>query len=123
MLRLAFHDSGTYSVAAGDGGANGSVRLELGRPENTGLKRGWGVIEKTEAALVGTVAEGRVSQADLVALAGAYAVCVTGGPDIRVPVGEGTRRPPPLEPRAPAVCARARACAPPPPPPPTARTV
>jgi Peroxidase len=38
-------------------------------------------------ALVGTPAEGAVSAADLVALAGARAVRITGGPAIDVPIG------------------------------------
>ena len=38
--------------------------------------------------LKGTPAEGVVSYADLIALGGAYAVSVTGGPAIDVPIGE-----------------------------------
>ena len=49
VLRLAFHDAATFDTAAGDGGANASVRLELERPENFGLKRGWRVIEAAMA--------------------------------------------------------------------------
>jgi len=49
VLRLAFHDAATYDAAAGDGGANASVRLELERPENRGLRRGWRVIETAMA--------------------------------------------------------------------------
>jgi L-ascorbate peroxidase len=41
-------------------------------------------IEATEKKLKGTAAEGVVSKADLIALAGAYAVRVTGGPTIQV---------------------------------------
>ena len=37
--------------------------------------------------LKGTPAEGRVSYADLIALGGAYAVALTGGPAIDVPIG------------------------------------
>lgn len=37
--------------------------------------------------LKGTVAEGKVSQADLIALAGAYAVEICGGPAVHLPVG------------------------------------
>ncbi len=41
--------------------------------------------------LKGTPAEGVVSYADLIALGGAYAVAVTGGPVIDVPIGEFSR--------------------------------
>jgi len=114
LLRLVFHDAGTFDRAAGDGGANGSVRLELDRPENGGLKRGWRVIEATRrelekqaaasggggsgglggggggnaaktaaATTAGQAAAGLaslLSDGDLIALAGAHAVEVTGGP-------------------------------------------
>ena len=40
--------------------------------------------------LENTAAEGRVSYADLIALGGAYAVSVTGGPVIDVPIGRST---------------------------------
>ncbi|KAG7671273.1 putative L-ascorbate peroxidase 6 [Nannochloris sp. 'desiccata'] len=87
MLRLVFHDAGTYLSAAGNGGLNGSIRFELDRPENFGLKRGYNVIEATVSKLKGTAAEKTVSRADLIALAGARAVRITGGPVIDVPVG------------------------------------
>lgn len=48
LLRLAFHDAGTFSSSQGQGGANGSVRFELKRPENSGLGRGWKVIEQAK---------------------------------------------------------------------------
>lgn len=41
--------------------------------------------------LKGTVAEGRVGYADLIALGGAYAVKVTGGPDIPIKIGEASK--------------------------------
>jgi catalase (peroxidase I) len=50
-------------------------------------QRGWRVLEAVGAELRGTAAEGRVSNADLVALGGAWAVAATGGPVIDVPVG------------------------------------
>ncbi|KAK9840586.1 hypothetical protein WJX81_003173 [Elliptochloris bilobata] len=87
LLRLVFHDAGTYAAASGDGGANGSLRFELDRPENRGLKRGWRVLEAVNGELRGTAAEGQLSYADLVALGGAWAVGATGGPTIEVPVG------------------------------------
>lgn len=87
MLRLVFHDAATYDLSSNDGGINASIRLELERPENYGLKRGYKVLENTVEMLKGTAAEG-LSRADLIALAGAYAVKITGGPVIRnIPVG------------------------------------
>lgn len=53
-----------------------------------GLKRGLRLIDAAMAELKGTPAEGQVSMADMIALAGAYAVSKTGGPKIEVPVGE-----------------------------------
>ncbi|KAG2430144.1 hypothetical protein HXX76_010243 [Chlamydomonas incerta] len=86
-LRLAFHDAATFSAAAKDGGLNGSIQYELDRPENFGLKRGWRIIEQVREELKGTPAEGVVTDADLVALAGAYAVRSCGGPAIPLPIG------------------------------------
>ncbi len=75
LLRLAFHDAGTYDVNTHTGGAHGAIHFleELARPENTG----W------SAACVALLAEVKghyplLSWADLVALAGAaLAVAVT----------------------------------------------
>ena len=89
LLRLAFHDAATFSQSGGgNGGANASIRFELDRPENAGLKRGWRVIEAAAARLKGTAAEGLVSMADMIALGGAHGVKICGGPAINVPVGE-----------------------------------
>eukprot|EP00195_Chlamydomonas_chlamydogama_P011298 CAMPEP_0202898210 /NCGR_PEP_ID=MMETSP1392-20130828/6781_1 /ASSEMBLY_ACC=CAM_ASM_000868 /TAXON_ID=225041 /ORGANISM="Chlamydomonas chlamydogama, Strain SAG 11-48b" /LENGTH=306 /DNA_ID=CAMNT_0049584069 /DNA_START=194 /DNA_END=1113 /DNA_ORIENTATION=+ len=87
VLRLAFHDAGSFSTSDGTGGLNASIQFELERPENFGLKRGWRIIEEVAKNLKGTAAEGVVSRADLVALAGAQAVAVCGGPRIAVPIG------------------------------------
>lgn len=46
VLRLAYHDAGTFSKLEGDGGLNASIQYELSRPENFGLKRGWGVLQQ-----------------------------------------------------------------------------
>jgi hypothetical protein len=46
LLRLLFHDAGTYSVANKDGGPNGSIQFELDRPENGGLRRGWEIVKE-----------------------------------------------------------------------------
>ncbi|KAI8472771.1 MAG: heme peroxidase [Monoraphidium minutum] len=95
-LRLVYHDAGTFSKKAGDGGLNASIRraaplhaigFELDRPENFGLKRGWNLIEQAKASLKGTPAEGLVSYSDLIAWAGARAVLITGGPAIPLTIG------------------------------------
>lgn len=87
VLRLVFHDSGTYSAAAQNGGANASIQHELDRPENFGLKRGWKVIQTAMFNIQGTPAEGLVSYADMIGLVGAYAVAMCGGPSISIPIG------------------------------------
>ena len=46
VLRVAFHDAGTFNKASNDGGMNGSVLYELGRPESFGLKRGLNPIKE-----------------------------------------------------------------------------
>jgi len=88
VLRVAFHDAGTFRVASGDGGANASVAFELDRPESFGLKRGLRPIMEARAAMAGTPAEA-LSLADCIYLAGAYAVEATGGPKLFdiVPIG------------------------------------
>ncbi len=45
LLRLVFHDAGTYRAASRDGGLNASIQYELDRPENKGLKRPWNVVQ------------------------------------------------------------------------------
>eukprot|EP00877_Chromochloris_zofingiensis_P009779 jgi/Chrzof1/5054/Cz15g10020.t1 len=87
LLRLAYHDAGTFSQTDGTGGLNASIQFELDRPENFGLKRGWRVIQEIKSSLKGTAADGVVSYADLIALAGAKAVAVCGGPIIQVSIG------------------------------------
>ncbi|KAF9681237.1 hypothetical protein SADUNF_Sadunf06G0204600 [Salix dunnii] len=71
VLRLVFHDAGTFEIDGNSGGMNGSIVYELERPENSGLK-------KSLKAL---------SWADMIAVAGAEAVSVCGGPTIPVQLG------------------------------------
>jgi len=87
FIRLLFHDAGTFDVAAGDGGADGSIRFraELERPENRRLRVPVKALAKWRAEHGGEVG-GELSWADLVAVAGAEAVEVCGGPRVEVGV-------------------------------------
>ena len=86
LLRLVFHDAGTYDKETNLGGSNGSIRFELERPESKGLKRGWRVIEELRDTIL-KQSNVAISYADLVVICGAWAVEVCGGPKIVVPVG------------------------------------
>ncbi|KAL1215579.1 L-ascorbate peroxidase 5, peroxisomal [Cardamine amara subsp. amara] len=78
MLRLAWHDAGTYDAKKKTGGPNGSIRFkeELNRAHNKGLEKAVAFCEEVKAK------HPRVSYADLYQLAGVVAVEVTGGPTI-----------------------------------------
>ncbi|KAL3655826.1 putative L-ascorbate peroxidase 6 [Castilleja foliolosa] len=84
LLRLVFHDAGTFDQGDKTGGMNGSIVYELDRPENTGLAKSLKVLEKAKG---GVDAVKPVSWADLIAVAGAEAVSVCGGPKIPVRLG------------------------------------
>ncbi|CAL0314483.1 unnamed protein product [Lupinus luteus] len=78
MLRLAWHDAGTYDAKTRTGGPNGSIRNveELNHTANKGLQKAVEFCEevKTKHPIL--------SYADLYQLAGVVAVEVTGGPTI-----------------------------------------
>eukprot|EP00741_Cyanophora_paradoxa_P016685 tig00020934_g16114.t1 len=76
VLRLAFHDAGV-------GGPDGSIRFpdELSRPENGGLQAALDSIKPIKPLYAS------YSWADFIAVAGAAAVEVAGGPIIRVGLG------------------------------------
>ncbi|KAF7841199.1 L-ascorbate peroxidase 3 [Senna tora] len=78
MLRLAWHDAGTYDVKTKTGGPNGSIRHEeeLAHGANNGLKKAIEFCEEVKAKCP------KISYADLYQLAGVVAVEVTGGPTI-----------------------------------------
>ncbi|KAJ8443598.1 hypothetical protein Cgig2_019580 [Carnegiea gigantea] len=76
MLRLAFHDAGTYDAKTKTGGPNGSIRFELSSPPNNGIKVGVDLCEQVKAK------HPKITYADFYQLAGVVAVEVTGGPDI-----------------------------------------
>ncbi|XP_022867846.1 putative L-ascorbate peroxidase 6 isoform X2 [Olea europaea var. sylvestris] len=84
LLRLVFHDAGTFDKDDKTGGMNGSVVYELERPENAGLKKSLKILEK---AKIQVDAVEPVSWADMIAVAGAEAILVCGGPKIPVQLG------------------------------------
>ncbi|OMO92772.1 Heme peroxidase, plant/fungal/bacterial [Corchorus olitorius] len=78
MLRLAWHDAGTYDVSTKTGGPNGSIRNEeeYSHGANNGLKIALEFCEQVKAK------HPKITYADLYQLAGVVAVEVTGGPTI-----------------------------------------
>ncbi|GAU22628.1 hypothetical protein TSUD_234500 [Trifolium subterraneum] len=78
MLRLAWHDAGTYDAKTRTGGPNGSIRnqLELNHAANKGLKTAVELCEEVK------LKHPKISYADLYQLAGVVGVEVTGGPTI-----------------------------------------
>lgn len=78
MLRLAWHDAGTYDVNTKTGGANGSIRYEeeYTHGSNAGLKIAIDLLEPIKAK------NPKITYADLYQLAGVVAVEVTGGPTV-----------------------------------------
>jgi len=78
MLRLAWHDAGTYNAADGSGGVSGSIRFktEAAHGANAGLQRACSQLETIRAAHPG------LGYGDLYQLAGVVAVASAGGPHI-----------------------------------------
>ncbi|KAJ3690776.1 hypothetical protein LUZ61_019940 [Rhynchospora tenuis] len=78
ILRLAWHDAGTYDVNTKTGGPNGSIRFEeeYTHGSNAGLKIAIDLLEPIKAK------HPKITYADLYQLAGVVAVEVTGGPTI-----------------------------------------
>ncbi|XP_059295158.1 L-ascorbate peroxidase 3-like [Lycium ferocissimum] len=78
MLRLAWHDAGTYDATTKTGGPDGSIRneVEIKHDANSGLKIAIDLCEEIKAR------HPKITYADLYQLAGVVAVEVTGGPTI-----------------------------------------
>lgn len=78
MLRLAWHDAGTYDAKSKTGGANASIRNEeeFSHGCNNGLKKAIDWCEEVK------LKNPKITYADLYQLAGVVAVEVTGGPTI-----------------------------------------
>ncbi|KAJ6832515.1 putative L-ascorbate peroxidase 6 isoform X2 [Iris pallida] len=84
VLRMVFHDAGTFDMDENSGGMNGSIVYELDRPENIGLSKTFKILEKAKREIDKIQ---QVSWADLIAVAGAEAVALCGGPNIAVQLG------------------------------------
>uniref|UniRef100_A0A8I6YLY7 L-ascorbate peroxidase n=1 Tax=Hordeum vulgare subsp. vulgare TaxID=112509 RepID=A0A8I6YLY7_HORVV len=84
VLRLVFHDAGTFDISDKSGGMNGSIIYEADRPENTGLSKSLKILRKAKEGIDQVQ---QVSWADLIAVAGAEAVALCGGPEIPVRLG------------------------------------
>ncbi|KAK4781113.1 hypothetical protein SAY87_017219 [Trapa incisa] len=78
MLRLAWHNAGTYDAETRTGGPNGSIRndFELNHAANNGLKIAIDFCEEVKRSCP------KITYADLYQLAGVVAVEVTGGPTV-----------------------------------------
>jgi L-ascorbate peroxidase len=87
LVRLAWHDSGTYDQRIKDfpqcGGANGAIRFdpELTMGANAGLAKAKGYLEEIRNK------NPEVSWADLIQMASALAIEMTGGPKIDMKYG------------------------------------
>lgn len=97
MLRLAWHDAGTYDAETKTGGPNGSIRNEeeYKHGSNNGLKFAIDLCEEIK------VKHPRITYADLYQLAGVVAVEITGGPTIDFIVGRKDSSESPKEGRLP----------------------
>ncbi|CAI0445296.1 unnamed protein product [Linum tenue] len=98
MLRLAWHDAGTYDKSTKTGGPNGSIRNdeELAHGANSGLKIALSFCGQEVKAK-----RPKITYADLFQLAGVVAVEVTGGPTIDFVPGRKDSKVSPKEGRLP----------------------
>ena len=87
LLRLAWHDAGTFDrrerAWPACGGANGSIRfdVEMGHGANAGLKKALGYLSPLKQKYP------RLSWADIIQLGGATAVETAGGPTLPMRYG------------------------------------
>ena len=83
MIRLAWHDSGTYDKHSGTGGADGSIRFEaeLAHGANAGLVKAVRFLAPFRAK------HSLLSWADVIQLASAVAIELAGGPKLAMRYG------------------------------------
>ena len=82
FFSLTLHDALTFNPETTEGGPNGSLRFELDRAENAGLRAA-----AEEISSIQSLQRQDMSFADTCAFAGAVAVEVTGGPRIVIQLG------------------------------------
>uniref|UniRef100_A0A453RKS2 Plant heme peroxidase family profile domain-containing protein n=2 Tax=Aegilops tauschii subsp. strangulata TaxID=200361 RepID=A0A453RKS2_AEGTS len=51
VLRLVFHDAGTFDISDKSGGMNGSIIYEADRPENAGLSKSLKILRKAKEGI------------------------------------------------------------------------
>ena len=83
MVRLAWHDSGTYDASKRIGGADGSIRFadELAHGANAGLDKAKRYVDKFKKQFP------VLSYADIIQMCSAEAVALGGGPRINMRYG------------------------------------
>lgn len=83
MVRLAWHDSGTFDAVKGTGGADGSIRFgeELGHGANAGLDKAQRYVEGFKKEFP------ELSYADIIQMCSAEAVALGGGPAVNMRYG------------------------------------
>jgi len=69
LLTLALNDAITYDKATKTGGANGSIRLEISRPENSGLSAALDLLTEAKKEIDSKSKGGPISFADLIQFA------------------------------------------------------
>ncbi|KAG0527311.1 hypothetical protein BDA96_06G222900 [Sorghum bicolor] len=69
LLTLALNDAMTYDKATKTGGANGSIRLETSRPENSGLSAALDLLTEAKKEIDSFSKGGPISFADLIQFA------------------------------------------------------
>jgi len=80
IVRLAFHDAGSFDSGTNTGGADGCV--DMSASENNGLEP---IINALQPAVLAV--QGRLSRADVWALAAGMAIEFAGGPDLEFHTG------------------------------------
>jgi len=84
LLLLTISDALSYQKDSDKGGIDGSIRFELERESNAGLKAAADAVTEIRSGLLRTT---QASYADVLALAGAEAIEVAGGPRCLVQIG------------------------------------